>query len=81
MSAGDMTEPDVILVRGPKSVGKSTFARLALNALLVKHKKVAWLECDLGQAEMCPGGVIGLWVVDKPVLGEPVATMRPRKMV
>jgi len=56
-------------VKGPKRSGKSTFARATLNNLLNRYEKVAWLECDLGQGEFSPGGVVGLWIIDSPILG------------
>jgi hypothetical protein len=59
----------MILVKGPKRSGKSTFARATLNNLLNRYEKVAWLECDLGQGEFSPGGVVGLWTIDAPILG------------
>lgn len=62
-------ESIIALVKGPKRSGKSTFARAALNGLLNRYVKVAWLECDLGQGEFSPGGSVGLWIIDQPVLG------------
>ncbi|WVQ83048.1 hypothetical protein IAT38_005186 [Cryptococcus sp. DSM 104549] len=65
----DPRAPLVGIVKGPKRSGKSTFARSLLNNLLGRYSRVAWLECDLGQGEFGCGGVVGLWVVDRPVLG------------
>ena len=65
--------PLVTLVKGAKRSGKSTFARAALHRLLERYERVAWLECDLGQGEFSCGGVVGIWVLDRPVLGEPSA--------
>ncbi|WVW84854.1 hypothetical protein I302_106889 [Kwoniella bestiolae CBS 10118] len=62
-------QPFVGLVKGPKRSGKSTFARAVLNNLLKRYGRAAWLECDLGQGEFSAGGVVGLWVLDKQVLG------------
>ncbi|RDX43047.1 hypothetical protein OH76DRAFT_1361674 [Lentinus brumalis] len=59
------------LVRGPKNAGKSTFARLLLNRLLSRYQRVAYLECDLGQSEFTPGGMVSLNVVERPVFGPP----------
>ena len=59
----------VVVVKGPKRSGKSTIARAALNCLLEQYARVAWLECDLGQGEFGCGGVVGLWVIESPVLG------------
>ena len=61
--------PIVALVKGPKRTGKSTFGRALLNKLLEQHKPVAWLECDLGQAEFGCGGVVGICLVDQHVFG------------
>jgi polynucleotide 5'-hydroxyl-kinase GRC3/NOL9 len=61
--------PTIALVKGPKRAGKSTVARAALNRLLDAYERVAWLECDLGQGEFGCGGVVGLWVIDRPILG------------
>jgi len=68
--------PPVILVKGPKRSGKSTFARATLNNLLNRYDKVAWLECDLGQGEFSPGGVVGLWIIDAPILGMSLLSRR-----
>ncbi|OSD01689.1 hypothetical protein PYCCODRAFT_1445437 [Trametes coccinea BRFM310] len=61
----------VYLVRGPKNAGKSTFARFLLNRLLSRYRRVAYLECDLGQSEFAPGGLVSLNVVEQPVFGPP----------
>ncbi|KAI0759724.1 hypothetical protein BD413DRAFT_617589 [Trametes elegans] len=61
----------VYLVKGPKNAGKSTFARLLLNKLLSRFRRIAYLECDLGQSEFTPGGMVSLNVVEQPVFGPP----------
>ncbi|TFK41628.1 hypothetical protein BDQ12DRAFT_625613 [Crucibulum laeve] len=61
----------VYLVKGPKKSGKSTFARTLLNRLLMKYKRVAYLEADLGQSEFIPGGMVALNVISRPVFGPP----------
>lgn len=63
--------PPVTLIRGPKNSGKSTFARTLLNRLTMRYRKVAYLECDLGQSEFTPGGMVALTVIEKPVFGPP----------
>ncbi|WVR06480.1 hypothetical protein IAU60_003511 [Kwoniella sp. DSM 27419] len=68
-SSDALHEPFLSLVKGPKRSGKSTLARTLLNNLLGSYARVAWLECDLGQGEFGCGGVVGLWILDKPVLG------------
>jgi polynucleotide 5'-hydroxyl-kinase GRC3/NOL9 len=65
----DEGAPTIGLIKGPKRSGKSTVARAALNRLLDAYERVAWLECDLGQGEFGCGGVVGLWVIDRPILG------------
>lgn len=64
------TKPFVIIVKGPKRTGKSTFARLLLNRLATVYRRVAYLECDLGQTEFCPPGLVALNVIEHPILGE-----------
>jgi len=59
----------VYLVKGPRNAGKSTFARMLLNQLITKYRRVAFLECDLGQSEFTPGGMVALNVLDQPVFG------------
>ncbi|KIY65721.1 hypothetical protein CYLTODRAFT_399978 [Cylindrobasidium torrendii FP15055 ss-10] len=61
----------VYVVQGAKKAGKSTFARTLCNRLLAKHTRVAYLECDLGQSEFTPGGMVALNIVDSPLLGPP----------
>ncbi|KAI0829227.1 hypothetical protein BC628DRAFT_1359721 [Trametes gibbosa] len=67
---GASQEP-VYLVKGPKNAGKSTFARLLLNKLLSRYRHVAYLECDIGQSEFTPGGMVSLNVVEQPIFGPP----------
>ncbi|KAG6884901.1 hypothetical protein C0993_007358 [Termitomyces sp. T159_Od127] len=64
-------EPSIHLVKGPKKSGKSTFARTLVNTLLNQYQKVAYLECDLGQSEFTPGGMVALNVVSTPLFGPP----------
>ncbi|KAI0313414.1 hypothetical protein OF83DRAFT_1268857 [Amylostereum chailletii] len=64
-------DPPVYLVKGPKNAGKSTFARTLLNRLVARYRRVAYLECDLGQSEFTPGGMVALTVVDRPLFGPP----------
>ena len=54
----------VILLRGAKNTGKSTFARLLLNALLMSHPLVGFLDLDLGQPEFGPPGLVALHMFD-----------------
>ncbi|XP_015745357.2 polynucleotide 5'-hydroxyl-kinase NOL9 [Python bivittatus] len=71
----------VILVCGPKSIGKSTFNRYLINLLLNSLPCIEFLECDLGQPEFNPPGCISLVNVTEPLLGPPFTHQRPpRKM-
>ncbi|TFK66585.1 hypothetical protein BDN72DRAFT_771728 [Pluteus cervinus] len=62
---------DIFLVKGPKKTGKSTFARLVLNLLLTRYRRVAFIECDIGQSEFTPAGMVALNVIEQPVFGPP----------
>ncbi|KAH8100156.1 hypothetical protein BXZ70DRAFT_940620 [Cristinia sonorae] len=61
----------VFFVKGAKKTGKSTFSRTLLNRLSTKYRRVAYLECDPGQSEFTPGGMVALNIVANPVLGPP----------
>lgn len=60
---------------GPKSAGKSTFARLLTNRLLNSYqqdsKAVIVLDLDPGQPEFAPPGTVSLIRVSRPNLGVP----------
>ncbi|KAG1775748.1 hypothetical protein EV702DRAFT_1233957, partial [Suillus placidus] len=70
-SSVDPIPLSVYVVKGPKKSGKSTFAWTLLNRLLVRFQHVAYLECDVGQSEFTPGGLVALNVIDNPVFGPP----------
>ncbi|KAL8547363.1 hypothetical protein ACS0TY_006912 [Phlomoides rotata] len=55
----------IALICGPKNSGKSTFSRHLVNVLLQRHKKVAYLDTDVGQTEFTPPGLLSLTVIDK----------------
>ncbi|PIN22654.1 hypothetical protein CDL12_04638 [Handroanthus impetiginosus] len=55
----------IAFVCGPKNSGKTTFSRHLLNVLLQRHKKVAYLDTDVGQTEFTPPGLLSLTVIDK----------------
>ena len=57
-----------LLVCGSRNVGKSTLARYALNNLLNKHPAVLLLDCDVGQTEFAPPGVVSLVLINRPIL-------------
>ncbi|KAG5930908.1 hypothetical protein E4U53_002061 [Claviceps sorghi] len=60
---------------GPKSAGKSTFARLLTNRLLTTchgdSRAVIVLDLDPGQPEFTPPGTVSLIRVSRPNLGVP----------
>lgn len=70
-SSADPIPVSVYVVKGPKKSGKSTFARTLLNRLLARFQRVAYLECDVGQSEFTPGGLVALNVIHNPVFGPP----------
>ncbi|KAF9224506.1 hypothetical protein BS17DRAFT_703140 [Gyrodon lividus] len=67
----DIGTAPICLVRGPKKSGKSTFARTLVNRLLDQYRRVAFLECDLGQSEFTPGGMVSLNIVESYIFGPP----------
>ncbi|XP_075461101.1 polynucleotide 5'-hydroxyl-kinase NOL9 isoform X3 [Ascaphus truei] len=66
----------IILVCGPRNVGKSTFNRYLINQLLNHISCVGYLECDLGQTEFTPPGCVSLLSITKPVIGPPYTHQR-----
>ncbi|KAK0549131.1 Polynucleotide 5'-hydroxyl-kinase grc3 [Tilletia horrida] len=73
---GTQSVPMRMMIRGPRGVGKSTFARTLLNAARTTARKicpaVAFLDLDIGQTEFGPPGIMSLTVF--PTLHE----SRPR---
>lgn len=69
----EMTGPPIILVAGPKGVGKSTFLRMLVNKILTTTdvESVAYLDADPGQPEFAPAGIVSLNFLTKPILGPP----------
>lgn len=66
----------VVFVVGPRKVGKSSMSRYLCNSLWNKHKKVAFLDLDIGQTEFTPPGCISLTIVDRyPLLGKSIAIL------
>lgn len=67
-----------VLLCGGRNVGKSSFARLLVNRALAEGARaVALLDCDVGQPELAPPGVISLHWIDQPLLGPPHTQLRP----
>jgi polynucleotide 5'-kinase involved in rRNA processing len=75
LSATAMTS----VIIGPVNSGKSTTARHLANMYLNNHKTVAFLDCDLGQPEFTPPGMISLTLVTEPLLGPPCTHFKPSK--
>lgn len=57
------------IICGPKNAGKSTFSLYAINYLLESHKQVVYLECDPGQPEFLPNGVLGFHILKNGIIG------------
>ncbi|KAF8654881.1 hypothetical protein AX16_003342 [Volvariella volvacea WC 439] len=70
-SLTESSDAGIYLVKGAKRSGKSSFSRLLLNRLLTRYKRVAFLECDLGQSEFTPAGMVALNVISKHIFGPP----------
>ncbi|CAH3188431.1 unnamed protein product [Porites evermanni] len=66
----------VILICGGKDIGKSTFARYLTNTFLNRQNEPYFLECDVGQSEFTPPGLISLNRVSSPLLGPPFTHLR-----
>ncbi|KAF8607773.1 hypothetical protein BDV93DRAFT_541952 [Ceratobasidium sp. AG-I] len=71
ISNGHEHDAPVVLVRGGKNSGKSTFSRTLANRLTNSYQRVAFIECDLGQSEFTPGGMVSLNVLTSPIFGPP----------
>ncbi|KAK3250112.1 hypothetical protein CYMTET_40495 [Cymbomonas tetramitiformis] len=61
----------VVVVAGPKGVGKSTLSRFVVNSLLGTCPTVAYLDLDPGQPEIGFPGTLTLALVHAPLLGPP----------
>lgn len=57
----------VLLVCGPRKVGKSTFCRFLVNALLNYRDHIVHMDLDPGQTEFMPPGFITLEPVIEPL--------------
>ena len=64
-------DPFVCVVKGSKNTGKSTYTRSLFNTLKKSHRKIAYLECDIGQSEFMPSGSVSLTVLNEYLLGPP----------
>ncbi|WAR26784.1 NOL9-like protein [Mya arenaria] len=59
----------VMVVCGGKNSGKSTTNRILMNVSLNSVESLYYLECDIGQTEFTPSGVVALYRVTAPVIG------------
>jgi polynucleotide 5'-hydroxyl-kinase GRC3/NOL9 len=61
---------NIILVCGAKNVGKSTYAKYLSNRVLSQQSfdKIALLDCDTGQPELSPPGMLSLSILTKPLI-------------
>ncbi|KAG0495171.1 hypothetical protein HPP92_006165 [Vanilla planifolia] len=57
--------PPMTMVCGAANCGKSTFSRLLLNTLLMRYRRVGYLDADVGQPEFTAPGCISLHIIDK----------------
>jgi len=70
--------PPKMLICGAKGVGKSTLLRYTANRILSEYyddgasnASVAILDCDVGQPEFTPPGIVSLTIVSQPILTSP----------
>ncbi|KAF9442907.1 hypothetical protein P691DRAFT_738484 [Macrolepiota fuliginosa MF-IS2] len=70
-SPSSLPNNPIYLIKGPKKCGKSSFARTLLNTLLSSYARVAYIDCDLGQSEFTPGGMVTLNVISHSTFGPP----------
>ncbi|OLL22814.1 Polynucleotide 5'-hydroxyl-kinase grc3 [Neolecta irregularis DAH-3] len=62
-----------VLICGPKSVGKSSFAKYLINRFVssFQKSKAHFLDLDPGQPEFGPAGMISLHAISDAILGPP----------
>jgi polynucleotide 5'-hydroxyl-kinase GRC3/NOL9 len=65
-----------ILICGAKSTGKSTLLRYLVNRHLSHLGSLIVLDCDVGQPELSPPGMLTLTLVEDPLLSLPHAHMK-----
>lgn len=69
--------PVIGVVCGSKNAGKSTFSKIMTNRLLRHFPAVAFINCDIGQTEFTPPGMLALHFITEPVLGPSFTQLRP----
>lgn len=57
-----------ILVVGEMDTGKTFFSAYIANRLIAAKRRVAVLDCDVGQSDIGPPGTYGLAILRKPVV-------------
>ncbi|PWA71590.1 Pre-mRNA cleavage complex II Clp1 [Artemisia annua] len=65
VACGGETQTQTVLICGPKNSGKTTFSRHLLQLLLTRHKRVAFLDTDVGQPQFSPPGCLSLTILDR----------------
>ena len=70
------SEPSRTLICGAKSTGKSTLLRYLVNRHLSRQNSVIVMDCDVGQPEFSPPGMLTLTLVDEPLLSPPHLHMK-----
>jgi polynucleotide 5'-hydroxyl-kinase GRC3/NOL9 len=68
-----LRERPVVLLCGPRNAGKSTLLRYLANRALEDWETVSVLDCDPGQPELSPPGLLALHALTEPLLGPPHA--------
>lgn len=63
--------PPIIVVCGPRKVGKSSFARFLVNSSLQKYAQVIMMDLDCGQTEFMPPASVSAKIVTAPLLDPP----------
>ena len=77
LNGTDGNENITICIAGPKNTGKSSLSRYLVNRFLTRGQRVAYLECDPGQPEFTPAGLLSLNIITTPLLGPSYS--HPRK--
>lgn len=70
LNVSQPVKPSVVVV-GPKSSGKSTFAKFLVNTLVANSSAPFYMDLDPGQAEFCPPGTLSLHKPSKTYFGPP----------
>lgn len=62
------------------ALNRSTCVRYAINRLLSKTPVVALIDCDLGQPEFTPSGMVSLHILSDPIFSPPHLHQRTPEM-